>query len=884
MADFGNTLNTSADPNYTGAVKEASRFDYTKAHKFDSLFSGLTQSVKGVVEGADEVVKGLIKSDVHYGVDKLRGAQGVDVDQQTVKDGGVASTSPQTPSLFGGQAGSGPAAEGPTAGGGGGSPMEANRPPNPDAVKGEYARIQAAFNQGKISDRNYYAQLEVMNRSLRSRYPGYRDEVDQMVHQVTGVTPANALRKAVLSDLQTAQSSSDALTKERQKFIMSNAQYLPKDAMDREAKGNPYTMADMYKMVQPQLIAEADVKNKKAELELKAAKGNATSTDALQVAQSSLGRIADGTAAAANNDQSVNGFMNKILQMQSKGQDLKPEEMAQLSSQFQQIKFNTRQAMVKAFDEPLAPGSRNTLRTQINDPTKINQLIDQQLAPFDMVEKALADKNFGLFAATKNWIENSQNDAVKRLYNDNDHWKVLSAIGQVPGGQEALKALYSQSSSGLMNKSIQATLNAFKLYDVADPSGKKQTLSWNDQFKELGKQDGGNKPATLREFVDGKVNTLTNPAIDIKLKANAAKVAFNPENVNFLNKFSSGDGSQMKVFTKLTSPEMTKQMMTIRDTHPEGAAIWKNYSEWAKNNFIGLFKQAGDDISSVKDRQWLNVNWNPVAKQFEVTPTEAGIKANSEYPGRSLVTSIESRLQSNVTTSVERMNAAIKTVDPILQGGGFKTEDEIKKLVNFNALATKSEDNFWKRMVRNATDPKNSLFQSKPDDRFGGSPVNFTQPPAGSETKGRLSLEKDPTSELKNKGADLKNLSNDGQKMLNGLINEGVVDKLEVKSGYRDPERNARAGGAKYSTHLDGDAVDLHIGGYSDEQKAAVLEAAIRNGARGIGIYPGGNSLHIDTRETPATWGYSPFGKYKGVHWSSQPTWAQGPLKKLFGE
>ena len=82
-------------------------------------------------------------------------------------------------------------------------------------------------------------------------------------------------------------------------------------------------------------------------------------------------------------------------------------------------------------------------------------------------------------------------------------------------------------------------------------------------------------------------------------------------------------------------------------------------------------------------------------------------------------------------------------------------------------------------------------------------------------------------------------------------------------------ERNAAVGGARYSKHLEGGAVDISLKGYSDEEKAALLEAAIAHGAKGIGLYPGGTSLHIDTRDTPATWGYSPFGKYKGVHWSA---------------
>jgi hypothetical protein len=79
-----------------------------------------------------------------------------------------------------------------------------------------------------------------------------------------------------------------------------------------------------------------------------------------------------------------------------------------------------------------------------------------------------------------------------------------------------------------------------------------------------------------------------------------------------------------------------------------------------------------------------------------------------------------------------------------------------------------------------------------------------------------------------------------------------------------------------------GGAVDLDISDLSDEQKTKVLEAAIARGARGIGIYPGGKSLHVDLRQSsPVSWGPSAWGRFKGVDISEQPAWAQPALRKM---
>ena len=129
---------------------------------------------------------------------------------------------------------------------------------------------------------------------------------------------------------------------------------------------------------------------------------------------------------------------------------------------------------------------------------------------------------------------------------------------------------------------------------------------------------------------------------------------------------------------------------------------------------------------------------------------------------------------------------------------------------------------------------------------------------------------------------DVANISPAAKTMLEGITASGVVPELKIASGYRDVDRNAGAGGARGSQHIGGNALDIDISDLTDKQKTDLLEQAIANGAKGIGIYPGGRSLHIDVRDTPATWGANANDTHKGVSIEEQPAWAQGPLKRLF--
>ena len=111
--------------------------------------------------------------------------------------------------------------------------------------------LQAAYAQGRIGDTYYYTQLEAMNRAIGASIPAFRDEVDAMVQSVTGVTPANSLRKAIEHDLNAAQSGADALQKAALDFAKSHV-YLRPETIAAIQKGGVPSMGDLIAEVYPQ--------------------------------------------------------------------------------------------------------------------------------------------------------------------------------------------------------------------------------------------------------------------------------------------------------------------------------------------------------------------------------------------------------------------------------------------------------------------------------------------------------------------------------------------------------------------------------------------------------------------------------------------------------
>lgn len=110
-------------------------------------------------------------------------------------------------------------------------------------------------------------------------------------------------------------------------------------------------------------------------------------------------------------------------------------------------------------------------------------------------------------------------------------------------------------------------------------------------------------------------------------------------------------------------------------------------------------------------------------------------------------------------------------------------------------------------------------------------------------------------------------------------INRDIADKvkqiqssfgksLTITSGFRDPQRNARAGGARNSAHTRGNAVDIRFRG-NEQDTIKLVEAASAAGIGGIGVY-GPGWVHLDT-ESKRVWG--PDFSSRSI-----PEWAKGAL------
>jgi uncharacterized protein YcbK (DUF882 family) len=79
------------------------------------------------------------------------------------------------------------------------------------------------------------------------------------------------------------------------------------------------------------------------------------------------------------------------------------------------------------------------------------------------------------------------------------------------------------------------------------------------------------------------------------------------------------------------------------------------------------------------------------------------------------------------------------------------------------------------------------------------------------------------------------------------VLRDEVKKSIQITSGYRSPEHNAKVKGAKNSQHITGMAADIKVAGMTPKQVAEVIERLIAEKKMkegGIGIYK--TWLHYD--------------------------------------
>lgn len=716
MSPFNPDVPKESAPNFIGWSKTIETPQPDKSGEY--LYSGLGQDIDQSTQGVDTYIKKNLDAQVHEQVDPERDSftRALDATKgalgQTVRQkGNPAGYSPQANADDGllSYAAADDVAK------------PSTPPPALDQSLNTVDSLQQGLAAKKISETYYYGQLSSIAKNLRSQYPGYRDYIDNKISQVTGVDPANAYIKSIISDIDFAASQSQAIKEKYSTQLRElNMKGVPGANMylDNWTAGKISTDA-VNSFVNSSMSGEWQHKQNMQSLE-----------------ETSKGIETDKLAAAPVLDQLVDRRMNQAFQgtFTAGGQlslkdttdyiqkvvsgTVQPDEQ-KIQGIVQSLRSQKVLLQQQLVQEANAHESgKKSLSDRIGGPDATNQRINARLTQFDSVIDTLASGNYPLALTTVNNISAANNSTLGEIYKDPDlkrYYTMTEAIKKLP--EKWQQQFFLENGIG---SDVQPKLKALftnKAAEIVTQPDFKTTgrITTMDQGLADLKKRGVTDPQFMESYLNltkmlGKSDTPT------EVKTNLAKAMFDPKNAQFL----SGKNFQMdytdpqtgkfvpgkySVFTRMTSPDITHSVMQLKDPN-----VIQNYRNWTEESFgVHLFGNELNDLKDIQDTPWLHLNWDNEKHQFSIT-TDKGAPEKSFQ-------------QTMVSKSINRLNVGLQGLSNVEKATkGDVNSYLLNVLQNFGVDLSKNTNGIPEKMTQaivNSRGPKKveDTFEKKNSDR-----------------------------------------------------------------------------------------------------------------------------------------------------------------------
>lgn len=526
--------------------------------------------------------------------------------------------------------------------------------------------LRTAVDQGRLSQVHYTARLDSMVRQMRSRYPGYRDQIDKIVQDVTGITPANTLQRQLMQEFESSRASQTSASEKFVSYMQTNEKYLPSNGWQRYNNGE-LNQLQIRSYIENAKKQEAAQEARRATMSEAQARAELNSSDAFRNARVEVNTIMDRAFkdATSYGGQNFLEFQKRLDQARRSDNRITPEEETTLRQQFNQLKSNILFRVEETLSQPWSEDSADSYYTVL-DQDRIEDLRAQAAARLTFIEDALVDQNFGVLAQQAAMITAVEENAELELLSD-PNIAAISALNSVAGPDFV---------SGYLNrneKQLKAVDFAMRNFALSRQGGSGEPIT--DVIKDI-QSKGITDSRTYTDFVNKNIDALSSPEIGEQGWLNYVQSVYGAESYNLFGEFERSE--RLELYNKLTAPAITAKFEQMRGSNPEAAAL---YQVWAVDRFGALFKEEADSIrgAAVDDRA-MNLQFNPETSQFSATPITERITANTGLVpdfgavGRSLS-------YSTAQSAIQKINTALRNIKPIVEMNGGNLNEELARML-----------------------------------------------------------------------------------------------------------------------------------------------------------------------------------------------------------
>jgi len=618
MATFAPQVAPTNDPNYLNYSRPISDISGDKSQGM--LLKGIGEAIEGAAAVGDQIFKSIINDEVRTGVDKQRDA--------------FTSALVQTADA---QAGAGliPTPQGQAVAGVRAPSLADGEESLPAGVKAGVAKAQAigtamTQNSGKANDTLYTGALTALTKELRSKYPGYRDYIDNKISEVSGINPANAYMRNLLEDINRNATSGKA---ETEKAIALGRQYLGYDPnmpayIEAVRQGLPGSIQNL----ESRINRVASDKPKFDELERQRKlrdwrKEDDTTDQSVQFGK----EIRSKATLAWQGVVEIPGLNNpttiqKLLDDQRAGRiNLTDEQNGALLQAATLAKDTWQRQSVEIM--------RNRGYTQsIPKKEQRDQILADEGRFFDDQIDAIKNKEYGTMFGNQRRVASIQNDTSVSLLTDKNMgtYTRLMDGARRHGGDAWVNFMQAEALKAGVTGNLKDFAQDVKL-KIGTPVDPRFPQDTRSIYEDVKKAQDANIPPQSKIYDDliGNVKLLTLPSapkgVDEKqffnVKKNIIDYMYDPaKNGKLMDRFSrdfvDADGvrhpGKFAVYDVLTNRGNVDKIWEMKDRDS-----WQKYRDFNELSFRKLFSEELGVLNQTANAP-VKVIWNSDTKQFTV--------------------------------------------------------------------------------------------------------------------------------------------------------------------------------------------------------------------------------------------------------------------------
>jgi hypothetical protein len=476
--------------------------------------------------------------------------------------------------------------------------------------------LRAGRDHGSYSDTYYRMQIDSIAKDVRSKFPGYRDYIDNKIKDAEGST-ANELARSQISDINAALASKQDDTKKVDSLLLSHLGYdgvyeayvARKNGLidDNTAVKAVATGALRHQKLEDDAATYRLQDEQKKQQEATVLESTTRRFNEIQENNWRRVEIASGEMATAEKAQSV------LQDFRTGKRELSQQELDQAGQVFSVVRDKTR-AELTAFLNDRLPDGRT--RGEVIGGDKASKLVNDTMSFQDAMHKSFYDGDGAAVQSMKVANQALLEDAEHVMYKGSagEFVAKLGAVQKVVGPQAVKDALSALIGNDAV-KSGWKTWAIDKGYDqVINPTDHRVTLA--DTLEEA--RHKAVPPEAVRYVLNEVKERMLDPKTTDAAKFNVAATAFGPGNERAFKDIAAKD--RVSIFGDLTSDGVSREIYRLGKVD---RATWTNYKNtvesWAGMVTASPIKEL-NEVQGKDKNFFFTIGWDNDNHSFVVKP------------------------------------------------------------------------------------------------------------------------------------------------------------------------------------------------------------------------------------------------------------------------